>query len=76
MVVETEVGFIVCIQQISIELFAHYLVGYDEFGLAFKCSAHGEHAEVIEQAHEIIGIYNVGSWETVFQLAGDVSLAH
>ena len=76
MVAETEVGFIVCIQQISIELFTYHLVGDDKFGLTFVRSAHGEHAEVIEQAHEIIGIYNVGSWETVFQLAGDVSLAH
>lgn len=46
-----------------LKLIAHHLVGDDESGLAFKCSAHGEHAEVIELVHEIAEIYNVDQLE-------------
>jgi len=66
MVAETEVGFIVRVQQIGVELLLHHLVGNSKFGLSLIHSADSKHTEIIEQAHEIVGIHNVGSRKAFF----------
>ena len=74
-VAEAEVGLVVGTQQVGIELFLHYEVGDGKLGLAFVQPADGEHAEVVEQADEVIGIRNARGREAVLQFASDEALA-
>ena len=73
---KVEVSFVVGAQQIGIELFANHLVGDGELGLSFIRAVDGEHAEIVEQAHKVIGIGDADGGEAVFQISGNVSLAY
>ena len=57
-------------------MFLNYQIGDDEFGLSPVHAVDGEHAEIVEQAHEIIGIGDAGGREATLQFAGDEALAH
>jgi hypothetical protein len=52
---ETEIGFVISTQQIGVDLFADYLIGNGEFVFSFMHSTDGKHAEIIEQAHKVVG---------------------
>lgn len=73
---EIEFGFVVGTQQISVDLFADYLIRNGEFGLSFIRSANGEHTEIVEQAHKVVGVGDIDGRKTFFQFSGDVAFAH
>ena len=37
-------------------MFADYLIRDGEFGLSFIRAANGEHTEIVEQAHKVVGV--------------------
>ncbi len=63
---EIEFGFVVGTQQIGVYLFADYLIGDGEFGPSFIRAANGEHTEIVEQAHKVVGIGDIDSRKTFF----------
>ena len=73
---ETQVGIVVSIQQIGIELFLHHHVGDGEPCLSLIRAADGEHSEVVEQTDEVVGIGDADGREAVFQFTGDEALTH
>lgn len=73
---ETEVCIVVRTQQIGIKLFLNHQVRDGQFSFSFVHAVDGEHAEIVEQAHEIIGISDTGGREATLQFAGDEALAH
>ena len=73
---EIEFGFVVGTQQIGVYLFADYLIGDGEFGPSFIRAANGEHTEIVEQAHKVVGVGNIDGRKTFFQFSGDVAFAH
>ena len=38
------------------DLFADYLIRNGEFGLSFIRATNGEHTEIVEQAHKVVGV--------------------
>ena len=57
-------------------MFADYLIRDDEFGLSFIRAANGEHTEIVEQAHKVVGVGDIDGRKTFFQFSGDVAFAH
>ena len=57
-------------------MFLNHQVRDGKLGFPFVHAANGKHTEIIEQAHEIIGIGDTGRGETFFQFTSNEALAH
>ena len=67
---------LVCIQQIAEYLLTNYLVGDNKLCVALVSTGYCNHAEVIEQAYEIVRVTNILSREPGLQGARNITVVH
>ena len=54
----------------------NHQIGDGQFGFSSMHSADGEHTEIVEQAHEVVGVGDAGGGEATLQFTGDIALTH
>ena len=57
--------------EIAVHLSTNDLVGYLEHGFVCSLAGNGEHAEVVEQRDEVVGVGDGLRGEVVFQVGSD-----
>ena len=73
---EGEVVLIVSVEQVLVQLLSYHLVWNHELGLSLVSSVYRHHAEIEEEAHEVVGVANLFGREAIFKLASDVTLGN
>ena len=69
-----QVVLLVGVEKIGVHLVAHHLVRDDKLCFAFIFSIYRHHAEIEEQAHEVVRVVDMVGWEIFYELACNVSL--
>ena len=69
-----KVRFLVGIEQVTVQLVAYGLVGNDQTCLPHHSPVDGQHSKIVEQAHEVVGVGDGLSRESLLQGTGNVPL--